>query len=339
MFHSHTHGSCPDCSSSSVNRRQFIKSVAAVGVAAATPGLVMGLPAVAKQGERASSETLVQQLYGTLTDKQKELCALPFDHPRRQAVDANWYITKARVGRDFDRDQQDLVRQIFNGLHSPEWAEKVMGQVKHDDEANGLEGASIALFGEPGTGKFEFVLTGRHVTRRCDGDSVAGAAFGGPIFYGHAAESFNEAADHPGNVYWYQAKRANELFQALSGKQREVALLGKSRGEHGTDTVKLAGKSTGLPGIGVSDLSTDQKELAVKVLEDLLAPFREQDRQESMKLIEKNGLDQLHFSYYKDENIGDDQVWDVWQVEGPAMVWYFRGKPHVHTWVHIRESV
>lgn len=33
---------------------------------------------------------------------------------------------------------------------------------------------------------FEFVLTGRHCTRRCDGDSVEGAAFGGPLFYGHA---------------------------------------------------------------------------------------------------------------------------------------------------------
>ena len=88
----------------------------------------------------------------------------------------------------------------------------------------------------------------------------------------------------------------------------------------------------------MSDFSADQKALAEKVLEDLLAPFREKDRQESMKLIMKNGFDKLHFSYYKDENIGKDEVWDVWQVEGPAMVWYFRGKPHVHTWVHIRES-
>jgi len=165
-----------------------------------------------------------------------------------------------------------------------------------------------------------------------------GAAFGGPIFYGHAFEDFNESAEHTGNVYWYQAKRANELFQALDGKQRKVALLGTARGENGKETVKLSGKPTDLAGIPVSDLSADQKELAEKVLADLLAPFREQDRQESMKLIEKNGFDKLHFSYYKDENIGEDEVWDVWQVEGPAMVWYFRGKPHVHTWVHIRES-
>ena len=332
---SQANGNCPDCSPSSVDRREFIKSASAIGLATATTGLVTGLPAIAKEGEQAASETLVQQLYGTLNEKQKELCAFPFDHELRSAINNNWHITKTRLSRDFNKEQQDLIRQIFNGLHDPEWAEKVMGQVEHD---GGFGGSSIALFGEPGSGKFEFVLTGRHVTRRCDGDSVEGAAFGGPIFYGHAAEAFNETAEHPGNVYWYQAKRANELFQALDGKQRKIALLSESRGENGKQTVKLSGKSTGLAGIPVSDLSADQKELAEKVLEDLLAPFREQDRKESMKLIDKNGFDKLHFSYYKDENIGNDEVWDVWQVAGPAMVWYFRGKPHVHTWVHIRES-
>lgn len=327
---------CRDCSSSSVDRRQFIKSATAIGLATASGSLVTGIPAIAKEGKQPTSETLVQQLYGTLNEKQKQLCAFPFDHELRSAINNNWHITKTQLDRDFDKDQQDLIKQIFNGLHSPEWADKVMGQIEHD---GGFDGSSIAVFGEPGTGKFEFVLTGRHVTRRCDGDSVEGAAFGGPIFYGHAAEGFNESAEHTGNVYWYQAKRANELFQALDGKQRKVALLGESRGEHGKETVKLKGTSTDLAGIPVSDLSADQKGLAEKVLEDLLAPFRELDRQESMKLINKNGFDKLHFSYYKDENIGDDEIWDVWQVEGPAMVWYFRGKPHVHTWVHIRESV
>jgi len=31
-------------------------------------------------------------------------------------------------------------------------------------------------------------------------------------------------------------------------------------------------------------------------------------------------------------------VWDVWMLEGPSMVWYFRGAPHVHTWVYIAEK-
>ena len=321
-------------SSNDLNRRDFVKATAATG-AVAIAGMAASLPKAVAKDKPATSETLVQQLESTLTEEQREKCTFSFDDPLRSEINNNWHITKTRLDRDFTKEQQDLITQIFRGLHSPEWADKVIEQVDHD---GGFNKSSIALFGEPGSGKFEFVLTGRHVTRRCDGDSVEGAAFGGPIFYGHAAKDFYEEADHAGNVYWYQAKRANELFQALDGKQRQQALLGKSRGEKGKATVQLSGKTADLAGLAASEFSSDQKELAEKVLEDLLAPFREADRKESMKLIDKNGFDKLHFSYYKNENIGDDEVWDVWQVEGPAMVWYFRGKPHVHTWVHIRES-
>src|SRR5262249_54018114 len=149
----------------------------------------------------------------------------PFDHPLRSKVDNNWQITDKKLAEFFNHDQQAMVREIFNGLHSPEYAERVWQQVEHDAGKEGFGGCSVALFGEPGTRKFEFVLTGRHVTRRCDGDSVEGAAFGGPIFYGHAARGFYEKPDHPGNAYWFQAVRANEVFGMLNGKQRQMALL------------------------------------------------------------------------------------------------------------------
>ena len=42
-------------------------------------------------------------------------------------------------------------------------------------------------------------------------------------------------------------------------------------------------------------------------------------------------------SFYKNHDIGGDGVWDVWQLESPNMLWYFRGSPHVHVWVNIRE--
>jgi hypothetical protein len=324
---------CPDCDRD-LDRRDFLK-VAAAGVAAPLAlGQAGQLLAQDKPASKSQPETIVTQLYNSLNAAQKQGCVFAFDHPLRQKVDNNWFITDVRIGKDFNKDQQKLIEEIFLGLHSPEYAKTVMEQVDHD---GGFHDCSIALFGEPGTGKFEFVLSGRHVTRRCDGDSVEGAAFGGPIFYGHAAKGFDEPADHEGNVYWYQAKRANELFQALSGKQRSAALLGAARPEQGNETVKLAGKKE-LPGLPFSELSADQKELARKVMSDLLAPFREKDRAESMKLVESNGFDNLHISYYKNHDIGNDGVWDVWMLEGPAMVWYFRGQPHVHTWVNIRAS-
>ena len=327
---------CADCSGSVVqDRREFLKTAAAVGAAAASLGVLGPAQAIAAPAEAQKSETLVAQLYQTLNEKQKTACTFAFDDALRSRVDANWHITKPRIGKDFTNDQQALIRDIFRELHSEEYRDAVWKQVEHD---GGFGDCSVAIFGQPGTGDFEFVLTGRHVTRRCDGDSVKGAAFGGPIFYGHAAESDNETADHPGNAYWYQAKRANELFQALDGKQRKIALKSAPRKERGNDTVKFAAKPSEMVGLPVGEMSSDQQELARKVMHDVLAPFREVDRIESMNLVEKNGFDALHFSYYQNLDIGKDGVWDVWQIEGPAMVWYFRGSPHVHTWVHIRES-
>ncbi len=312
-----------------------------VGAAAAAAGPL--LSSAVSQGARAAakkttSETLVTTLFKGLNEEQKKSVCFPFNHPLRSKVDNNWNITDKKISEFFTADQQALIREIFVGLHSPEYAAKVVQQVEHDGGKEGFGGCSIALFGEPGTGKFEFVLTGRHVTRRCDGDSVEGAAFGGPIFYGHAAKSFNEPAGHPGNIYWYQALRANEVFKMLDGKQRELALLDQPREEKGTDTVKLTGR-TDLPGIPLAALARDQKALVRKVMADVLAPFRKPDADEALKLIEENGFDNLHMSFYKHDDIGHDGVWDVWQIEGPAMVWFFRGAPHVHTWVHVREKV
>ncbi len=324
-----------------LTRRNFLKATSTQIAAASLAGpLLSGSLAAAAADKKTTSETLVGQLFKTLTAEQKKLMAFSFDHPLRSAVNNNWHITKAIIGNHFDKDQQSLIRDIFNGLHSEEYAEKVMRQVEHDNRntnrKDGFAGCSVAMFGEPGTGKFEFVLAGRHVTRRCDGDSVEGTAFGGPIFYGHAAAGFNEKPDHPGNIYWYQAKRANELFQALDAKHRKQALRNDARPERKAKTVEFAAKESDLDGVPVAEFSADQKSLARKVLADVLAPFRKQDVDECMKLVDAQ-FGKLHFAYYQNMDIGNDGVWDVWQIEGPAMVWQFRGKPHVHTWVHLRK--
>jgi hypothetical protein len=316
--------SCPDCGS---DRRSFLKTAGLGAVA---------LAASAAPKRAASSETLVSTFHKSLTPEQRELIALPFDNPLRSKVDANWHITKARVGKNFTPDQQAMIGEIFRGLHNPEFVGNVMRHVEED--AGGLGNYSVALFGEPGSGHFEFVLTGRHCTVRCDGDSVDGAAFGGPIFYGHqSGSSGTEKPDHPGNVYWYQGKRANQVFAALDGKQRELALLGDPRAEKGNDTVAFKKKGDRMEGLPVSEMSRDQQKLVQQVLADLLLPFRKQDSDEAMRYIKANGgVASLSMSFFKNLDLGNDGTWDVWQLESPSMVWHFRGHPHVHTWVNIR---
>jgi hypothetical protein len=322
-----------------IDRRRFLSATAA-----AIPLALLGQAAPSLSAAPASgvtSETLAAQLHGSLDEAQRRLLCREFNDPLRQKVDNNWMITGRSIKDALRTDQQDLVRQIFRKLHHPDHAEAMMRQMVEDSEGKGFEGGtSVALFGRPGSGAFELVLTGRHCTRRCDGDSVAGTAFGGPIFYGHqSGPNDEEPADHPGNVFWYQARRANELFQALDGRQRQAALVeGRSRPERATETVRLSGRREGLAGLPCSELSADQKGLMRQVLRDLLAPFRQVDADESMRLVEAQGLGNLNLAYFKAHDLGKDGVWDVWQIEGPHMLWYFRGDPHVHCWVHLRDG-
>ena len=163
------------------------------------------------------------------TTSASSIC-FPFDHPKRSEVHNNWAIVKPTIG-DLTNEQQALCQEIFKNLCSEEGLRAVQKQM--DDDYGGFENYHVAVFGEPGTDKpFEWVLTGRHNTLRADGNSVEGAAFGGPIFYGHAADgSGNEDAKHTGNVWWYQGQQANEIFATLDDKQKATALVDKAEAD------------------------------------------------------------------------------------------------------------
>jgi len=315
-----------------INRRSFLHRAALSTAALAAPAGT----SLIRAAEMPKSETLVKTFYDSLTEAQKTALVFAFDDPLRAKISNNWHITEQRIGAFLNADQNAMVREIFLNLHSDEYRDKVIGQVEHDSGKAGFGDSSVAIFGEPGTGKSQFVLTGRHCTRRVDGDSVAGKAFGGPIFYGHAAEGFREGPEHKGNAYWYQAQSANKVYQMLDGKQREAALIEKEPGDTAA-TIQLKRQAGDLPGLATADMTADQKTAVRGVLTDLLMPFREADRVESMALVEKAGFDDLHLSFYKEGDLGNDGVWDNWRLEGPHMVWYFRGAPHVHTWVHISD--
>src|SRR5690606_12400796 len=148
----------------------------------------------------------------------------------------------------------------------------------------------------------------------------------------HAARGFNQAPDHPGNVFWPQAQTANALFEMLDGKQRAATLIEESPPEA---AVGFRGAETQLPGLAASRLSSDQRAHLQDVLQLLLEPYRLSDSEEALACLERGGgLEGCHLSFYRDSDLGDDGIWDNWRLEGPSFVWYFRGKPHVHVWVN-----
>ncbi|HWL84706.1 MAG TPA: hypothetical protein VNO21_02830, partial [Polyangiaceae bacterium] len=76
-----------------------------------------------------------------------------------------------------------------------------------------------------------------------------------------------------------------------------------------------------------------------KVLLALVEQYRKEDQEEALACLKRQGgLDKCSLASYKEEDIGNDGEWDNWRLEGPSFVWYFRGAPHVHVWVHVANS-
>ena len=71
----------------------------------------------------------------------------------------------------------------------------------------------------------------------------------------------------------------------------------------------------------------------------LIEPYRTADQAEVRKCLEaQGGLDKCRLAFYQSGDLGNDQVWDNWRLEGPSFVWHYRGTPHVHVWVNIADS-
>ncbi|MEO0530450.1 MAG: hypothetical protein AAF266_07695, partial [Planctomycetota bacterium] len=217
---------------SPLDRRQFLSTAAAGAALTTLPSSTpLWATPVADLSAPATPESLVKLLYESFTPKQRETVCFAWDQagpdggPLRRHVSNNWQITDPALNDDFyTGEQRELVRAIFEGIYNPDWHERIDRQLK--DDAGGFgESNSIAIFGEPGSDRCEFVMTGRHMTVRCDGNTTPHFAFGGPIFYGHDADGFYERPNHPGSVFWPQGVAANELYQMLDGEQREAALV------------------------------------------------------------------------------------------------------------------
>lgn len=336
---------CSDCGDSDLawTRRDFVRTGLA-GAAVAGTLTANGLRAdEAAKASRPESETLVKKLKDSFSDLQRSKLCFPWDYKDergvlRTHVSNNWSITDVKtmnVGGDFfTSDQRDMIEAIFFGLYSPEWHDRIRQQLKDDAGGYGKM-QTIAMFGDS-PDKFEFVMTGRHLTVRCDGNTSDHVAFGGPIFYGHAARGFNEEKDHPGNVFWPQALKANSLYTMLDGKQREKAIVKDIPDE---SAVPFQGDKGVFPGLPVADMTADQKAVAQGVLQSLIEPYRQSDKDEVLKCLEKNGgLDRCSLAFYDADDLGNDKVWDYWRLEGPSFVWYYRGAPHVHVWVNVSDS-
>lgn len=368
------------------SRRDFITATtaAALGGALATclPSSYAALPAGPNPAEKA-----VKAFYDSLSEAQKKEICVDWDYrvdikygrkplhipdPNgvllRTHVSNAWLITPHLIGSPFyTDDQRALILEIMRAVLNPGWTEKLMQQAEDDSGKPWGGDQALAIFGTPGNGRFQCVITGFHLTLRAGSDPDAQAAFGGGISHGHQPTGFYEKPGHPGNIFWYQAQEANKVYQILDGKQRERALFtgpvpypvppggpdqpldfkqikrglirdGVPRDDTYEAEIRFRSPQE-IPGLPIADMSRDQKEAAQKVLQSLVEPYRPEYQEQVLACLKKQGgLDACRLAFYKQRDLGADGEWDNWRLEGPSFVWFYRGTPHVHIWIHVADN-
>jgi hypothetical protein len=196
-------------------RGLFQTATAAFGGSLLAPGLMAAAAECSNEktdSERA--EKAVKALYDSLTDSQRKIMCLDWDAkgygnlPLRLHVTNNWAVSPMTVGA-LRKEQQALVEDIFVSVLQPDWPAKLHQQAKDDTGKDWTEDRKIAIFGTPGSGQCQCVISGFHLTFRAGKAKDSPVAFGGAICHGHQPSGFNEKPGHPGNIFWYQAQEAH----------------------------------------------------------------------------------------------------------------------------------
>jgi hypothetical protein len=345
---------CPECDdsneSSRLHRRDFVRFVGRSAIAATSASMLLGRMSPSILGDEVTAvsqnkkpgEDLVRELYASLSAAQRSELVLPWNHgaegekglPTRLGM-YNAPIGNKKIGDHYTAPQQELIERILRSISAGEDGYRQLSRNGTFDNSKSLTSCGALIFGNPDQKeKFSWVFSGHHLTVRCDGNSEEGAAFGGPMYYGHSPNGYSDK-----NIFNYQTKRVLSVFEALNPDQRMQAVVKGSPGEN-AESVRLRKPNDMMPGIAYQELSPDQRQLIEEVMRAILSPYRREDTDEVMQIIKsKGGMEKIHLAFYEDGAMKDGERWHFWRLEGPGFVWNYRVLPHVHTFVNISSAI
>jgi hypothetical protein len=189
----------------------------------------------------------------------------------------------------------------------------------------------VLICGDPTSRPYQIILTGTHLNLRVGGKSSEGAAFGGPQVYGD--QRGNEVVGLPGNVYRDQFLLGQRILQNLDAGRRKLAVIDEAPVQ---TQIELQGRHRSLPGIPVAELTNEDKDHVRQLVERVFSTYPSEDVTYARECLAANGgVDALFLSYYQHGEDGDIPEGQVFRLEGPAAVLYFRGYPHVHAFINV----
>jgi hypothetical protein len=312
-----------------LNRRSALKLGTGIGLAGAA-GLV-GYEVVppSPSAHLDPVDVLAREFVNSLDAEQRAETCVTYNHPLRQYHNRGVWGGGREVLFGFSRRQRRMLTDLtYAGLSTE-------GRTRVPDEyfmrMSGVHGMRVLVCGDPAAPPYQVILTAGHLNLRVGGRSREGAAFGGPQVYGD--QRGNERAGLPENKYRDQFVLAQQLLHRLPRDQRQRAVLEDAPVQ---TAIELQGRNGVFPGLPVRDLSPEHNVLVRQIVERVLATYPPDDVAYAWACLEANGgLAGLAISYYQRGEDGDIPDGQVFRIEGPGAVLYFRGYPHVHAFINI----
>jgi hypothetical protein len=312
-----------------MHRRTVLKIGASLGVVggAGVAGYRLWPPGPSRDIQPV--DALARELYASLDTEQRADACVPYDHPLRQYHNRGVWGGGRDILFGFTRRQRQLLTDLMHAGLSPNGRSRVPEQ--DFTYWSGVHAMRALICGDPASPPYQIVLTGAHVNLRLGGRSREGAAFGGPQVYGD--QRGNGQAGLPGNTYRDQFLLGHEIFRNLDASQKALALL---EAEPVQTSLELQGRGGSFPGIAVSQLDPENRSRAHMLVDRIFATYPPGDVAYARACLEANGgVDGLSLSYY--ERGGDGRIAEaqVFRLEGPGAVLFFRGYPHVHAFINV----
>jgi uncharacterized protein DUF3500/5'-nucleotidase-like protein len=312
-----------------MNRRTAIRMGA--GLLAAAGAGIGGYYLVPPRRSRSldSVDVLARRLYTSLDPEQRAETCVSYNHPLRQYHNRGVWGGGRSILGGFARDQRQILTDLlYAGLSE-------VGRERVPEESftrwAGVHGMHVLICGDPTAPPYQIILTGVHLNLRLGGNSPEGAAFGGPQVYGD--QHGNGRVGLPGNVYRDQFVFAQRLLRSLDSDRRKHALLEEAPVQ---TQIELQGRHGVFSGIPAAELGPEGKGLAHELVESIFSTYPRGDVDYAREcLVANGGIDALFLSYYQHGEDGEIPEAQVFRLEGPSAVFYFRGYPHVHAFVNV----
>ena len=279
-------------------------------------------------GALASTHDLALDLFRSLDAESRAHACVPYDDPLRQyhnrGVPAGG-VSVFSLPREQRRMTTDL---LYAGLSEP-------GRSRIPDEYfvkyPGVHVMKLLFCSDPASPPYQVLLTGPHLNLRIGGASREGVAFGGPQVYGD--QRGDSEPGLPGNLYAFQLDIGHRLFTSMTADQRGRALLPSAPIQ---TQIELRDADEPIPGVAVSTLGAASRAIASELVEGVLSTYPDDDVAFARRCIDENGgVAGMFASFYRDGEVGGSGVHQIFRLEGPSSVLYFRGAPHVHAFVNV----